>query len=112
MEERVTTICQRENSFYVDTVRAFRDRRYEFKGLHKVPSSACAVTCLGQAGEENQALNNHGYSEGCGGGPDCCGCSLLDLQWLLPGHLLPLVFSNNAAAPVFTGFSFLGWSLF
>lgn len=37
LEERVTTICQRENSFYVDTVRAFRDRRYEFKGLHKVP---------------------------------------------------------------------------
>lgn len=36
LEQRVTTICQRENSFYVDTVRAFRDRRYEFKGLHKV----------------------------------------------------------------------------
>lgn len=36
LEERVTTICQRENSFYVDTVRAFRDRRYEFKGSHKV----------------------------------------------------------------------------
>ncbi|KAK3107356.1 hypothetical protein FSP39_012618, partial [Pinctada imbricata] len=36
MEERVATICQRENSFYVDTVRAFRDRRYEFKGLVKV----------------------------------------------------------------------------
>jgi DNA polymerase epsilon subunit 1 len=27
MEERFTTICQQENSFYVDTVRAFRDRR-------------------------------------------------------------------------------------
>ncbi|XP_006147397.3 DNA polymerase epsilon catalytic subunit A [Tupaia chinensis] len=36
VEERLTTVCQRENSFYVDTVRAFRDRRYEFKGLHKV----------------------------------------------------------------------------
>ncbi|KAJ8316130.1 hypothetical protein KUTeg_006144 [Tegillarca granosa] len=36
MEERIATICQRENSFYVDTVRAFRDRRYEFKGLTKV----------------------------------------------------------------------------
>ncbi|XP_037367272.1 DNA polymerase epsilon catalytic subunit A [Talpa occidentalis] len=36
VEPRLTTICQRENSFYVDTVRAFRDRRYEFKGLHKV----------------------------------------------------------------------------
>lgn len=41
LEERVTTICQRENSFYVDTVRAFRDRRYEFKGLHKVGGSSC-----------------------------------------------------------------------
>lgn len=27
MEERTSTICQKENSFYVDTVRAFRDRR-------------------------------------------------------------------------------------
>ena len=35
-EKKNTTICQRENSFYVDTVRAFRDRRYEFKGLLKV----------------------------------------------------------------------------
>lgn len=35
-ETRSTMICQRENSFYVDTVRAFRDRRYEFKGLLKV----------------------------------------------------------------------------
>jgi DNA polymerase epsilon subunit 1 len=35
-ELRTTTVCQRENSFYVDTVRAFRDRRYEFKGLLKV----------------------------------------------------------------------------
>ncbi|XP_077864309.1 DNA polymerase epsilon catalytic subunit A-like [Saccoglossus kowalevskii] len=36
IEERQTTVCQRENSFYVDTVRAFRDRRYEFKGQLKV----------------------------------------------------------------------------
>ena len=35
-ETRSTTLCQRENSFYVDTVRAFRDRRYEFKGHLKV----------------------------------------------------------------------------
>ena len=34
-EKRENIICQRENSFYVDTVRAFRDRRYEFKGLLK-----------------------------------------------------------------------------
>jgi DNA polymerase epsilon subunit 1 len=40
-EERSTTVCQRENSFYVDTVRAFRDRRYEYKGLNKVITSKC-----------------------------------------------------------------------
>ncbi|CCH44105.1 DNA polymerase epsilon subunit 1 [Wickerhamomyces ciferrii] len=34
--ERESIICQRENPFYVDTVRSFRDRRYEFKGLAKV----------------------------------------------------------------------------
>lgn len=32
---RESIICQRENPFYVDTVRRFRDRRYEYKGLHK-----------------------------------------------------------------------------
>lgn len=35
-EVKETTVCQRENSFYVDTVRDFRDRRYEFKNLQKV----------------------------------------------------------------------------
>jgi DNA polymerase epsilon subunit 1 len=29
--EREDTVCMRENSFYVDTVRAFRDRRYTYK---------------------------------------------------------------------------------
>ena len=52
VEERVTTICQRENSFYVDTVRAFRDRRYEFKGLHKL--------CLSLPGMEEEAVCSHG----------------------------------------------------
>lgn len=33
---REAIICQRENPFYVDTVRLFRDRRYDFKGLTKV----------------------------------------------------------------------------
>ncbi|KAI8376487.1 uncharacterized protein BYT42DRAFT_574794 [Radiomyces spectabilis] len=33
--ERESIICQRENPFYIETVRAFRDRRYEYKGLHK-----------------------------------------------------------------------------
>jgi len=30
-EERIGTVCQRENPFYVDTVRAFRDRRNTYK---------------------------------------------------------------------------------
>ncbi|KAI1371245.1 DUF1744-domain-containing protein [Hypoxylon crocopeplum] len=29
-------ICQRENPFYIDTVRDFRDRRYDYKGQAKV----------------------------------------------------------------------------
>lgn len=33
---REAIVCQRENPFYVNTVRNFRDRRYEFKGLTKV----------------------------------------------------------------------------
>ncbi|KAI0343807.1 DUF1744-domain-containing protein [Trametopsis cervina] len=35
VENRESIICQRENPFYIDTVRRFRDRRYEYKGLHK-----------------------------------------------------------------------------
>ncbi|CAD6189723.1 unnamed protein product, partial [Caenorhabditis auriculariae] len=35
LEMRNTTICQRENHFYVETVKAFRDRRYEYKELLK-----------------------------------------------------------------------------
>ena len=35
MEDRVAVVCQRENSFYVNTVRSFRDRRYDYKGLKK-----------------------------------------------------------------------------
>ncbi|KAI9505131.1 hypothetical protein BX070DRAFT_188883 [Coemansia spiralis] len=35
VEEREALICQRENPFYVDTVRNFRDRRYVYKGLLK-----------------------------------------------------------------------------
>lgn len=29
-ETRDTTVCMREHPFYVDTIRAFRDRRYEY----------------------------------------------------------------------------------
>ncbi|KAG6890040.1 hypothetical protein C0995_012497 [Termitomyces sp. Mi166 len=35
IENRKAIVCQRENPFYVNTVRTFRDRRYEYKGLHK-----------------------------------------------------------------------------
>jgi DNA polymerase epsilon subunit 1 len=56
VEARTAGICQRENSFYIDTVRAFRDRRYEYKGLNKVrrrsplalsmlPAARCCCCC-------------------------------------------------------------------
>ena len=34
-QPRQAGVCMRENPFYVDTVRRFRDRRYEYKGLNK-----------------------------------------------------------------------------
>ena len=34
--EKEAIICQRENPFYVDTVKDFRDRRYDFKGQQRV----------------------------------------------------------------------------
>jgi len=43
VEKRTAGICQRENAFYIDTVRAFRDRRYEYKGLNKVGGAACSL---------------------------------------------------------------------
>ena len=58
-EAREAGICMRENDFYVGTVMAFRDRRYEYKGLNKawkgkldaakVPPASCAGLsgCLG-----------------------------------------------------------------
>ena len=30
-ESRHSTVCQRENPFYIDTVMGFRDRRYVYK---------------------------------------------------------------------------------
>ena len=42
LEERQQTICQRENDFYVNTVRSFRDRRYEYKGLAKASKKEVA----------------------------------------------------------------------
>jgi DNA polymerase epsilon subunit 1 len=36
IKEKTHVVCQRENTFFVDTVRLFRDRRYEYKaGLKK-----------------------------------------------------------------------------
>ena len=35
VEQRESIVCMKENSFYVDTVRKFRDRRYDFKALLK-----------------------------------------------------------------------------
>ncbi|KJA14323.1 hypothetical protein HYPSUDRAFT_207473 [Hypholoma sublateritium FD-334 SS-4] len=35
VEEREAIVCKSENPFYVDTVRRFCDRRYEYKGLRK-----------------------------------------------------------------------------
>lgn len=58
IEERSTTICQKENSFYVDTVRAFRDRRYEYKGLCKVAKKQVSeATASGDAVEIKSAKN-------------------------------------------------------
>ncbi|XP_055615917.1 DNA polymerase epsilon catalytic subunit 1 isoform X2 [Toxorhynchites rutilus septentrionalis] len=56
LETRTSTICQKENSFYVDTVRAFRDRRYEYKALTKVAKAAVASALKsGDAGEIKSA---------------------------------------------------------
>ncbi|XP_055677958.1 DNA polymerase epsilon catalytic subunit 1 [Lutzomyia longipalpis] len=40
LETKTSTVCQKENSFYVDTVRSFRDRRYEYKEMTKVAKAA------------------------------------------------------------------------
>ncbi|KAL6267362.1 hypothetical protein P5V15_000437 [Pogonomyrmex californicus] len=57
-EERTQTICQKENSFYVDTVRAFRDRRYEYKALTKVAKrQVAAAVAKGDAADIKSAKN-------------------------------------------------------
>ncbi|XP_044265120.1 DNA polymerase epsilon catalytic subunit 1 isoform X2 [Tribolium madens] len=58
IEERTTTICQKENSFYVDTVRAFRDRRYEYKGLSKKAKQAVAEAIKGGDAAEIKSAKN------------------------------------------------------
>jgi DNA polymerase epsilon subunit 1 len=39
LEERVATVCMQENPFYINTVRAFCDRRYTYKECLKVEKS-------------------------------------------------------------------------
>ncbi|XP_057662319.1 DNA polymerase epsilon catalytic subunit 1 [Diorhabda carinulata] len=58
VEERTTTICQKENSFYVDTVRAFRDRRYEYKGLSKKAKQAVTDAIKGGDASEIKSAKN------------------------------------------------------
>lgn len=58
IEKRKQTVCQKENSFYVDTVRAFRDRRYEYKGLTKLAKQqVAAAIASGDASEIKSAKN-------------------------------------------------------
>ncbi|ORZ35386.1 hypothetical protein BCR44DRAFT_53396 [Catenaria anguillulae PL171] len=53
---KTSTVCQRENPFYIDTVRQFRDRRYEYKGLLKV--------WKGKLDAASQAGDTAGIAEG------------------------------------------------
>lgn len=53
--DRETIICQRENPFYVDTVRDFRDRRYEFKGLAKVWKGKSSKVSKGDVAGKDEA---------------------------------------------------------
>ncbi|XP_015190647.1 PREDICTED: DNA polymerase epsilon catalytic subunit A isoform X2 [Polistes dominula] len=58
MEERTQVVCQKENSFYVDTVRAFRDRRYEYKALNKAAKKqVAAAIAQGDAADIKSAKN-------------------------------------------------------
>ena len=51
-------VLWQENSFYVDTVRAFRDRRYEYKNLSKNAKKQIAeAVAKGDAGEIKSAKN-------------------------------------------------------
>ena len=50
---REAIICQRENPFYIDTVRDFRDRRYDYKGKAKVwKGKTSALQSSGASGSE------------------------------------------------------------
>ncbi|KAF5305758.1 hypothetical protein FQR65_LT07654 [Abscondita terminalis] len=58
VEERTSTVCQKENSFYVDTVRAFRDRRYEYKGLSKKAKQQVTIAVKGGNAAEIKSAKN------------------------------------------------------
>ncbi|SCW03082.1 LAFE_0G02542g1_1 [Lachancea fermentati] len=53
--QRTAIICQRENPFYVNTVRSFRDRRYEFKGLAKTWKKKLSDIDLNDKHERDEA---------------------------------------------------------
>ncbi|CAI5707059.1 unnamed protein product [Peronospora effusa] len=60
-QQRSATVCMRENPFYVNTVRAFRDRRYDYKGLtkvwkKKVSEAADAKDLLAKIDAQNKCL--------------------------------------------------------
>ena len=57
-ELRTSTVCQRENSFYIDTVKLFRDRRYEYKAMLKKSQKALAeISKTGTSAEIQSAKN-------------------------------------------------------
>lgn len=52
IDNKESIICQKENSFYVDTVRSFRDRRYDYKVLTKKAKAEVAeAMATGDASE-------------------------------------------------------------
>lgn len=55
-QKRKTRICQRDNPFYVNTVLAFRDRRYEYKAMLKTAKQELsAVDSKDLAGSKSAA---------------------------------------------------------
>ena len=57
-QRREAGICMRENPFYVDTVRGFRDRRYEYKALQKTwKGKLASAKAAGAALEAQQAAD-------------------------------------------------------
>ncbi|KAK9452621.1 hypothetical protein V1511DRAFT_507411 [Dipodascopsis uninucleata] len=53
--EREAIICQRENPFYADTVRDFRDRRYEYKNKQKLWKRNLEKLSNGSSTEKEEA---------------------------------------------------------